>query len=280
MKLRRVVSLTSTLTFIVLIITSVILYIVPQGRVAYWADWRLWGLTKTQWGDIHINTGVVFLAAICFHIYLNWKPLIAYLKGKAKRVRVFTADFNLALLIVAVVVTGTLVHVPPFSSIVQLNEAIKASAAVKYGEPPYGHAELSSLKNFTAKVGIDSGKAMERIAAAGIKVESAKQSLQEIARANNLSPRQVYQIMLSGNAKDKSGSLDDLLPVLPPPAIGRLTLDELAERYGLNTKAVLRQMEATGIKVSGDKTIKQLAAELEMAPKDLYLELRKAAAAK
>jgi hypothetical protein len=62
-----------------MVLTSIILYIVPQGRVAYWADWKLWGLTKTDWGNIHINLGLLFLIALFIHIYYNWKPLINYL---------------------------------------------------------------------------------------------------------------------------------------------------------------------------------------------------------
>ena len=61
MTMRKITSLTASLSFVLMVATSVILYIVPQGRVAYWADWRLWGLTKTQWGEIHINVGLLFL---------------------------------------------------------------------------------------------------------------------------------------------------------------------------------------------------------------------------
>lgn len=48
--------------------------------MAYWADWRMGGLSKTQWGDIHINVGLLFLLALGLHIYYNWKPLMANLK--------------------------------------------------------------------------------------------------------------------------------------------------------------------------------------------------------
>ncbi|MGB5619617.1 MAG: DUF4405 domain-containing protein [Desulfobacterales bacterium] len=74
MKIRKITSLTAGLAFIVMLVTSIILYVVPQGRVAYWADWKLWGLTKTDWGNIHINLGLLFLIALFLHIYYNWKP--------------------------------------------------------------------------------------------------------------------------------------------------------------------------------------------------------------
>jgi len=46
MKIRKITSLTALVSFVLEVITSVILYIVPQGRVAYWADWHLWGLNN------------------------------------------------------------------------------------------------------------------------------------------------------------------------------------------------------------------------------------------
>ena len=133
MKIRKIASLTAALSFIVMILTSIILYIVPQGRIAYWADWHLWGLTKTQWGDIHINTGILFLTALGLHIYYNWKPLINYLKDKAKNLKVFTKEFNVALIILVVFITGTYCKIPPFYSVLALSESIKDAAAEKYG---------------------------------------------------------------------------------------------------------------------------------------------------
>ncbi|MGD8661539.1 MAG: DUF4405 domain-containing protein [Desulfobacterales bacterium] len=41
MNIRRITSLTALLSFVLLTITVVVLYIVPQGRVAYRADWHL-----------------------------------------------------------------------------------------------------------------------------------------------------------------------------------------------------------------------------------------------
>ena len=71
MNIRKISSLTATLSFILMLPTAIILYIVPQGRIAYWADWHLWGLTKTQWGAIHINLGLLFLITLSLHIYYN-----------------------------------------------------------------------------------------------------------------------------------------------------------------------------------------------------------------
>ena len=54
-----------------MLVTSIILFITPQGRVAYWADWRLMGLTKTDWGNIHIVVGFLFLITLGLNLVGN-----------------------------------------------------------------------------------------------------------------------------------------------------------------------------------------------------------------
>jgi hypothetical protein len=167
MKIRKITSLTAALAFILIIITSIVLYVVPQGRVAYWADWRFLGLTKTEWGNLHINLGLLFLIALVLHIYYNWKPLLSYLKDKARKMKVLTAEFNVALIITVLFMVGTYLLVPPFSWMMTLNDYFKDAGAEKYGEPPYGHAELSSLKTFAKKTGLDLTKATALLQDAG-----------------------------------------------------------------------------------------------------------------
>lgn len=78
--LRKIISLTTFFSFVLLIISSVMLYVVPEGRVAYWADWRII-FTKAQWGDLHITGGALFLVAGLWHTFLNWKPVMNYIRG-------------------------------------------------------------------------------------------------------------------------------------------------------------------------------------------------------
>ncbi|MCD6433505.1 MAG: DUF4405 domain-containing protein, partial [Sulfurimonas sp.] len=62
--------------------TGIMLFIVPHGRVAYWADWHLFGLSKGQYGELHTTSMVVFLLFASLHIYYNWKPIVSYMKDK------------------------------------------------------------------------------------------------------------------------------------------------------------------------------------------------------
>ncbi|WP_035240711.1 DUF4405 domain-containing protein [Desulfobacter vibrioformis] len=275
MKIRRVVSLTSALSFVVTVVTSVVLYIVPQGRIAYWANWRLWGLTKEQWGGIHINVGILFIIGLGFHIYYNWKPMMTYLKNNARNLKIFTKEFNLALVITLVFIVGTYIQIPPFSSILEISGGIKDDYAQKHGEPPYGHAELSSLKTFSQKIGIDMAFALSRIKEKGYQVQGADQTLLEISKQNKISPQQIY---LAIQSKDSPPAVQAgkaiTLPGTPPAGTGNMTLADLCSQYNLNIKTIRLALAASGIKVKEDLTLKRIAEQNGVSPKDIYEKIK------
>ncbi len=204
--MRKIASLTALISFLLVLLNSIVLYIAPQGRIAYWADWRFWGLSKTEWINQHVIIGILFLLAIFLHIYYNWKPIIAYLKNKARQIRIFTPEFNIALLLVMICTVGAYTEIPPFRWVLSFSESIKSTAARNYGKPPYGRAELSSLSAFTSRVGMDTADALMRLRAAGIQVENERQSLLEIAKLNHISPQQVYTAM---QTEEKPGAADN-----------------------------------------------------------------------
>jgi hypothetical protein len=276
MSMRKITSLTATLSFVLMMTTSIILYIVPQGRVAYWADWRLWGLTKTQWGDVHINVGLLFLLALCLHIYYNWKPLMAYLKDRARQMKVFTPAFNVALAVCFITAAGTLIPVPPFSWVLDFNTALKDAGAEKYGEPPYGHAELSSLNTFAKKMGIDAVAARQDLEAAGYQVAGGDQTLQAIAATNATTPKALYEIMKgpAGSTSRKIG-----LPETAPPGTGRLTLAALCTAYGLDSQALITALEKKNITALETDSLRDIAQRHNTGPTDLYDTIRTLAVA-
>lgn len=278
MKLRKITSLTAGLAFLVMTLTSIILYIVPQGRIAYWADWRLWGLTKTQWGDIHINTGFLFLIALILHIYYNWKPIVNYLKNQAKKLKIFTPDFNVAAVIIIVCILGTYFSLPPFSTVLDIGAQIKDDAAQKYGEPPYGHAELSTLKSFTSKLKLDLEQSMDLLARAGIKVENPEQTLSEIGRINRISPNTVFMTIESARIIEggapASAAAESSLPDMPPTGTGNLTLESFCSTHGLDLEQVVSRLKGQGLSVTKEMTLKKIAQENNISPIDIYDKLK------
>ncbi len=267
MKFRKITSLTLFVSGILLTLTSIILYIVPPGRVAYWSNWKLWGMTKTEWGNHHINIGYLFIVFSIIHIIYNWKIIVNYLKDKLKKMKVFTPEFSISLIIVAVTALGTQFSIPPFSSILNLGEIIKDSATEKYGEPPYGHAELSNIKIFSKNVGIDLKVALERLKNNKIKFTSEKQSLQDIAQINNITPKNIFNIIKPENSEHGK---KDVFPVNPRPGMGKVKLSELALKYNLDINKILMILSKKNINASPEMTFKEIAAENNTSAQDIY----------
>lgn len=195
MKIRKIVLLTALLSFMILTLTSFVLYIVPQGRIADWADWHLCGLTKMIWSNLHTNVGVLFLIMIGIHIYNKWKTILSYLRNKAKRINVFTKDFIVAFTLTFVFITGTYFEIPPFVWIINISESINNSAKIKFGDPPYRNAELSTLKAFTSRMDFDLTTSIEQLKRSGVKFNDENQTILEIARLNKMRPQEIYRVI-------------------------------------------------------------------------------------
>lgn len=105
---RKIVSLTLFMAFVVLVVSSVLLYVAPGGMAARRVGWSALGLGRGQWTDLHVIGGFLFLVAGAFHCWLNWRPMARYVKGKG-----FIALLA-ALLVNALIYAGTLAYAPPF----------------------------------------------------------------------------------------------------------------------------------------------------------------------
>jgi hypothetical protein len=278
MKIRKITSLVALLSFIVLIVNSVVLYIAPHGRVADWAVWRVMGLTKDHWSDQHVIVGVLFLLAIFLHIYNNWKPMVSYLKNKARQLKVFTREFNIALIVTIVCIAGAYHPVPPFSWVLDLSESVKNAAEAKYGARPFGGAELSSLKAFASRTGLDLDRATAGLKEAGISFESESQTLKEIAERNRTSPQRIYTIMTSaGEPKEaekpevSAGTVpSDAAPDKTGTGLGKLSLSQVIEKLNLDQAEVMRKLAERGIQAKPDDKMKAVAEASGLSPTELH----------
>jgi hypothetical protein len=256
MNIRKVTSLTVFVSFLVLFLTSIVLYLVPQGRIAYWANWRFLGLSKENWSHIHINIGILFICFLVIHIYYNWKSIISYLKDHLKRIKIFTKELNVALLLTVFCTLGTYLGLPPFSTVIEISEYFKEAAIRKYGEPPYGHAERSSLKAFSQKTGIDLRRGLVLLEQAGYTFEHAEQTLLEIAKKNRVSPQQVYLTLAPAIELPFP---EEGLPEQPAPGTGKLSIEKFCALYALNADSLVQALKQAGLQAEKDMTLKGLA---------------------
>lgn len=265
--------MTLFLSLIVLIINSLVLYVVPEGRVAYWADWKFLGLSKVDWGEQHTTIGFLFAAAGLLHLYYNWKPIVAYMKNKAREVKVFTGAFNVAMALTIVFIVGTFFHIPPMSTILNISEGFKTRASQKYGEPPYGHAETSSLKLFTRREGIDLPKSMELLKAAGINFTDEKQTIKDIANQNMKSPQQIYEVIKAAAVKTEIKGVSEGANAFlnaPKSGWGKRKVGDICSEYNLDLEQILKGFKEKNIQAEADNTLKQIAEASGMSPLDVY----------
>lgn len=268
---RKITSLTALLSFLVTLITSVVLYIVPEGRVAYWADWHLLGMTKTQWGDVHTAVGTLFLLALLLHTWLNWKPITHYMKNRAREFVVMTPSMIFSFILVFLVFAGTLINLPPMSTLLNYSARIKEEATEVYGNPPYGHAETSPLKKFCGFLGLDVNMALSALREAGFDPSIDENTLiQDIARSRGVSPQHVYDIIRARQGGDPFA----LMPVQPPEGTGKLTVTAVCTTYGLELEEVLARLKNAGIDATPESSFKDLAGAHDMSPKGIYMIVR------
>jgi hypothetical protein len=281
LNLRVLTSLLSAAGLLCMGFSGLIAYLMPQGRIAYWTDWHLWGLSKTQWGDIHIISSILFLVAAGFHLYFNWKHFLNYLKGKAAQMKGRKRELWIALAALILVVLAGIKPFPPLSWLLDLNGYLKASWVQSPAhEPPFGHAEELKLVVFCKKVGIPPAEALALLKAKGMQGAAKDSTVLEIARRNRISPMELYAIIqpLQKSARPAAKAGHRFTPQeveerFAGSGIGNKTIAGIAQASGQDAAAIQRRLKAAGVVMGPQDTLKGSADKNGLASP---LELLKA----
>ena len=263
-------------SLIVLTFNSIVLYVVPEGRIANWAVWKFWGLTKHDWSAQHTTVGFLFIFAGLFHIYLNWKPIVSYLKNKSRKLTFFTTASNIGLALTVVFVIGTYFDVPPMSTIVDFSEHIKEGAALKYGDPPYGQAQSSSLKGFTSRLGLDLNKSIELLESKGIKDVDEKEMIQDIGTRSGNTPQQIYDMIKGAThqpVNDESNVSENETSAAikqPKSGMGKKTIAQVCTEIEQDCTMIISEMRKRGMSVEPDQKLKDIAQANDTGPMQIY----------
>lgn len=251
--------------FLIMSVTGLVLYIVPAGRVAYWITWELIGLTKTDWGNIHILSSILFIVAGIFHTYFNWKPLMNYFKSRITQKIKLRRELIISTAISLWIIISSIWPFPPLSYLLDFNEWIKVTWIVhdEY-EPPFGHAELLSLKVFTKKMNIDLVKAVQELKANGIAFDSAEEILEDIGKANDISPMNIYFFIKKFEPAPKPEKLNTYTPEsieveFSGTGFGNKTIGSICESLGLDTLVAVERLTSAGLPANMDQTMKATA---------------------
>jgi len=247
MKLKKITSLVMLWSMIMMTYTGIILYIAPHGRVANWTNWELFWWDKHQFAQIHTTFMALFIIATLLHIYYNFKPMVSYMKNQMKQFVFFTKEMIVALGITLLFVTGTLFEVPPFSTFVAFGDSIKDSWAKKSEEPPYGHAEESTLKDFSQKTGYELQRVLKILHEHNITANDS-QTLEEIASQEHQTAK--YLFGLIQNSLSTSTSKKQI------SGLGRKTFVQIAKEMDINLEQFIKELEKMGIKADKNDKFK------------------------
>ena len=266
-------SLCSLVSFILLLLTAIILYIEPHGRVAYWIKWNFLGLEKDQWGNIHIFSGLLFLVVGGFHLYYNWKPLVKYLSGRIETGLRYKRELMISSLIFFWIIASGIWALPPLVYLADLSEAIKNAWVTSAElEPPFGHAERVSLKTFCKKQGIPLDQAMAELREAGFKVNSPDKTLGNIADSKGTSGMAVYAVIQKLEIKSmtmKPGSVwtpGMVEETFAGTGVGRKSIAQIIKDHRLDPETVYHRLKGSGIEAKDDDKIKTLADKYDSTP--------------
>ena len=254
----------TAISFVVDLISGIILYVAPTGRVANWTNWAVWGLNKEQWGAIHTIFGYVLLFIIALHIYYNWKMLWNFIWSKIRRAMNLRKEMVGATLICLFIFIGTLVEMPPFSSTMELGAFFKNSWEENEADTPVAHGELLSLEEFAYTLRVPIDQIVNALKSHGYNVKNDRQPVSSIAKENNTSPDKLYE------AIKESGLKPETPKSLEGTGVGRKTLEMIGAEKGLSPEEVLTRLEQHGIEAKPTDTLKDIAGKAGKTPMDIF----------
>jgi Domain of unknown function (DUF4405) len=249
-------------SFLALAVSGIVLYVAPPGRIANWSVWRLLLLSKAQWQAVHTIVALAFLVAAGFHIYFNWKVLVAYVKSKLQAGIRMKRELAAASLTGAAILAVSITGMPPFGTVMDIGEDIKNSWSTTASEPPIPHAELMTVAKLSETVKIPAEKAMANLEKQGITVAQPTMTVQQVADENKLTPQQVYQKIQSDDAKPK-------VSLAEGGGWGRMNVQQVCERFNVPLDAGVARLQAAGIEATASTAIRELATARGKTPIDI-----------
>lgn len=267
---RSLVAFLMATGFTVATVTGSVLYITPKGSIANWTGWALGGLDKGTWADVHIVTGAMFIVAGLLHLYFNWKPLKNYIYSKASNGLNRRSEMLAALALTGFIVAGSIEGWPPVSYILEFNEWAKTDLWTAQGSYVRGWGSRS--ESVLLQIGDGHERALDR-AAEGIDAALAE----AVAKVGGGPPVPVRPGAVSSiDEEHAAGAGAGAGARAGGGGFGRMTLADLAVRYGLDYHHVTARLTAEGIPFAESEPLRDIAARAGMTPGDLGALVRAA----
>ncbi len=241
------------IALVMMLVSGVILYLSPPGRVANWTDWRMIGLTKRGWQNQHIIFGFFFLILSVFHLFfINWKAFLSYLKSKTSEGLKNPGELLTIVILSSLFGAGTYFDIEPFSAVIQFGDAISNSWEQQEKQAPVPHAELLTLQQLAEQPGLggDLEALIKKLEKAGLKGVSRNKTLAEIATLNGKTAEQVYEVIAPEKTERNK---------IQGQGFGKKTLQEIADEGGVSSTSLRLALRQKGIEAKPDSPLKSIA---------------------
>ncbi|MHA1566809.1 MAG: DUF4405 domain-containing protein [Alphaproteobacteria bacterium] len=119
---RGLVTLLVTLSFFVMLISGVVVFLAPSGQIAKQIDWTMIGLDRAKWLTLHISFAVVFIVFSLVHLTFNWRALLHHLRDRVSKHLTLKWEAALAIVVTVWLIAGALVPLPPANNLHDLSE--------------------------------------------------------------------------------------------------------------------------------------------------------------
>ncbi len=260
---RAFVSLLITIQGFIISVTGIVLYFAPPGRVANWSNWTLIGLTKTQWQAVHTIFSFLFVIFAGIHLYYNWKPFVNYIVSKVQKGIQRKGELVFASGISLIIFVMTVTNVPPFSTVMDFGAYLSDSWATEETEPPIPHAELMTLTEYIHQMDLEPSVVLNYLRLRKIDFFSTNATIQEIADANQMTPKELGEIIAAANNQKTP----------PLPGMGRMKLKDVCQRLQIPLEEAIHRLKNKGIPVKEDQTLKEIADSVDEKPVDIFNQI-------
>ena len=250
-----------TYSFIIILVSGIMLYMSPPGRYAHWVNWKMFGLTKEGWQAIHTVFSYTFVILSIFHLFtINWKSFLSYFKGKTQTGINKKRELYLSSALTLLFFLGIVYSVPPFKYVMDFGEYLTASWEKVEEKAPIPHAELLTLTELTEQLNLSSVDELTRkLTLHKIKFENTEQTLEEIAKLNETTPLEIYNQITKKSGTQEQGS-----------GIGRKTIEIFAQEVGKTTDEVIKILQENGIKAEKGQTLREIGEKNNIPPKNIF----------
>ncbi len=264
---RAYTSLYMGYSLLLMTITGIVLYIAPPGRIAHWSNWVFLGFTKTEWQALHTIFSFLFVISGTFHVIFNWKPLINYMKEKAKAGSKIRKEFTYVTVTVIIFFFMTYLEIPPFSSFMDLGNYITDSWETPENTPPIPHAEILTVGEFSRTIHVNLAKMQSLLKSSGIDASDTSMTIEDLAKANNLQPNDIYNI-IKGKTKTTVKTA-----FTPGSGFGRKKLSAIFQELNITWQEGTAKLKKANINVTEDAELKQIAEKNGISPIEIIKAL-------